>query len=67
MKTTILRLTDWFKSEGANCGLHPLIHTFLKLNLAQDMAVCQREEREAPTDQSSNQTARGGFFILPDH
>jgi len=26
---------------GANCGLHPLIHTLLKFNLAQDMAICR--------------------------
>ena len=27
--------------ERANCGLHPLIHTHLKFNLAQDMVICQ--------------------------
>ena len=27
---------------GANCVLHPLIHTFLKLTLAQDVGVSQR-------------------------
>ena len=27
--------------EGANCGLHPLIHTLLEFTLAQDMATCQ--------------------------
>jgi hypothetical protein len=25
------------KREGAECALHPLIHTLLKFNLAQDM------------------------------
>ena len=30
--------------------LHPLIYTRLEFNLAQDMAVCQREEKKAPTD-----------------
>jgi len=52
MKTTILRLTDWFKSEGANCGLHPLIHTFLKFNLAHNAVGGQVNavEKRAPTD-----------------
>ena len=36
------RLTGWLKGEGADCGLHPLIHTFLKFNLAQDLDWCQR-------------------------
>jgi len=27
---------------GANCGLHPLIHTFLDFNLAQDIVIFQR-------------------------
>ena len=38
-----------------NCGLHPLIHTRLEFTLAQDMSVCQRGEKKAPTDQSSSQ------------
>jgi hypothetical protein len=29
-------------SGRAECELHPLIHTFLKFNLAQDMVVFQR-------------------------
>jgi hypothetical protein len=35
--------------------LHPLIHTRLEFNLAQDMVSCQRGEKEAPADQSSSQ------------
>ena len=26
---------------GQNCRLHPLIHTFLKFNLVQDVVSCQ--------------------------
>ena len=37
-----MRLTGWLKREGANCGLHPLIHTLPELNLAQDIGLCQR-------------------------
>ncbi len=33
---------------GADCGLHPLIHTLLKFNVAQDIVACQREEKESP-------------------
>jgi hypothetical protein len=41
----------WRESmEGANCGLHPLIHTLLKFTLAQDIESCQGKERKAPTE-----------------
>jgi len=36
-----------------NCGLHPLIHTLLILNVAQVMGFCQREEKKPPLDRSS--------------
>jgi hypothetical protein len=29
--------------EGAKCGLHPLIHTWLELDLSPNIAVCQRD------------------------
>jgi hypothetical protein len=32
-----LGLTGWLKVEGADCGLHPLIHTFPTRNLTQDV------------------------------
>ncbi len=32
---------------GADCGLHPLIHTLLKFNLAQDVENCQEGGVEA--------------------
>jgi len=32
---------DYFKMEGANCGLHPLIHTLLKFALALDVGISQ--------------------------
>ena len=42
-KTTILGLIGQLKGgEEANCGLHPLIHTLLKFNLAQYVRVSQR-------------------------
>ena len=34
------------KRERAKWRLHPLIHTLLKFNLAQDMVYCQREEKK---------------------
>ena len=43
-KTTILELIGWLKGEGADWGLHPLIHTRLKFTLAQDVEGCQDEE-----------------------
>ena len=47
----ILRLFGQVVKRGeANCRLHPLIHTRLEFNLAQDMAVCQRREKKAHTD-----------------
>jgi hypothetical protein len=33
------------------CGLHPLIHTLLKLNLAQDIDWCQGGKKKTPTNQ----------------
>ena len=41
------------KTGGANCGLHPLIHTFIKFNLAHNAVGGQvnEVEKEAPTDQ----------------
>ena len=38
----------------AECGLHPLIHTFLKFNLAQDVEK-KRAERKTPHFLSLNQ------------
>ena len=35
-------------TTGANCGLHLLIHTFTKFNLAQDINWCQGGEKESP-------------------
>jgi hypothetical protein len=35
-------------SITANCGLHPLIHTLLKFNLAQVTSFFQRDERKMP-------------------
>jgi hypothetical protein len=40
-KPPFLRLTGWLKREGANCGLHPLIHTLLEFALAQDFGGWQ--------------------------
>jgi hypothetical protein len=37
-KPTIQGLIGWLKMEGAKCKLHPLIHTLLDFNLAQDVA-----------------------------
>jgi hypothetical protein len=31
--------------EGANCGLHPLIHTFASGNLAQDVGKKKAEPK----------------------
>jgi hypothetical protein len=31
--------SDLFGVKGANCALHPLMHTLLKLTLAQDMVA----------------------------
>jgi hypothetical protein len=36
-KTTISKLNGWLKMEGAECGLHPLIHTLLEFILVQDI------------------------------
>ena len=39
--------------NGANCGLHPLIHTLLELNLAQDVESI-RSGAEAPSKSTSS-------------
>jgi hypothetical protein len=44
-KPPFWELTGWIKGEEADCGLHPLIHTRLKFNLAQDMVSCQRNKK----------------------
>jgi len=36
------------QTRRANCGLHPLIHTRLEFNLAQDIEGCQGGEKKAP-------------------
>ena len=36
---------------GADFILHPLIRTRLGFNLVQEMVICQRGEKNAPTDQ----------------
>ena len=42
-KRTVLWLFRWvIKTRGANCGLHPLIHTCLGFVLAQNVGVSQR-------------------------
>jgi hypothetical protein len=33
---------------GADCGLHPLMHTFLEFKLAQDMDFYKCEENKTP-------------------
>jgi hypothetical protein len=30
---------------GADCGLHPLIHTFIKFNLTQDVVIKKAESK----------------------
>jgi hypothetical protein len=40
-KSTIQGLIGWLKMEGAKCKLHPLIHTFLEFDLAQDIVYFQ--------------------------
>jgi hypothetical protein len=41
-ESTILRVFGQVaKREGADCELHPLIHTWLELNLVQDIENCQ--------------------------
>jgi len=36
------------KVEEGKWGLHPLIHTLLEFNLAQDIVYCQCGEEESP-------------------
>jgi hypothetical protein len=36
-ESTIWRQVRWAKGQKANCRLHPLIHTFLEITLAQDI------------------------------
>ena len=38
---------------GAECGLHPLIHTLLESSLVQDIDYFQLGEKRNPIDQSS--------------
>ena len=41
------------KKEVAKWGLHPLIHTLLKFNLAQDIDWCQGEKKKTPIDSTT--------------
>jgi len=49
-----LRLTGWLKGEGADCGLHPLIHTFAPETSAQDLEK-KKAEPTTPHFLSLNQ------------
>mgnify|MGYP001824191682 CR=1 FL=1 len=53
-----LWLIGWRKMKGADCELHPLIHTFLKFNLAQDLEK-KKAEPKTPHFLSLNQ------YIVP--
>jgi len=37
----------WLKGRGAECRLHPLIHTLLEITLAQYIVGCQGKGVEA--------------------
>jgi hypothetical protein len=47
------------KREGANCGLHPLIHTLLGFASAQDLEK-KKAEPKTPHFLSLNQDIVGG-------
>ena len=49
--------------EGANCGLHPLIHTLLKFNLAQDIESIE-SRAEAPQCSLKSEHAANLFSLL---
>ena len=53
-KATVFRSIGWLKGEGADCALHPLIHTFPFLNSAQDIEK-KKAEPKTPHFLGSNQ------------
>jgi hypothetical protein len=44
-KTIILTLIGWLKREGADCALHPLIHTIAPETSAQDVEKKKTEPK----------------------
>ena len=58
----LIRNADWLRLVW-NCGLHPLIHTFLKFNLAQDIWFSQRFTGLGNDPTHTGHTFSVGFII----
>ena len=57
---SLVRSSDWLKWEGADCVLHPLIHTLPKLNLIQD--VEKKNGAETPQGSLENNSKKLSGF-----